>query len=81
VDTLKIDQPFVRDMLEDKGDRVIVQSIIVLARVFERNTVVEGIETDDHYQVLLDMGCDIGQGYGFARPMLASNVLTWNNGQ
>ncbi len=78
VDTLKIDQSFVRGMLEDKGDRVIVQGIIALARAFELNTVAEGIETEEHYQALLDMGCDIGQGYGIARPMPASNLLSWN---
>ncbi len=77
VDTLKIDQSFIRGMLEDKGDRVIVQGIIALARAFERITVAEGIETDDHYEVLLDMGCDIGQGYVIARPMPAGNMLTW----
>ena len=78
VDTLKIDQSFVRSMLEEKGDKAIVQGIIALARAFERNTVAEGIETADHFMALLDMGCDIGQGYGIARPMPASDLSTWN---
>ena len=78
VDTLKIDQSFVRGMLEDKGDKVIVQGIIALARAFDLATVAEGIETEEHYQVLLDMGCDIGQGFGIARPMPAANLLAWN---
>lgn len=81
VDTLKIDQSFVRGMLEDKGDRVIVQGIIALAQAFDLSTVAEGIETEAHYQVLLDMGCDIGQGYGIARPMAASNLPAWNGKQ
>ncbi len=74
VDVLKIDQSFVRDMLEDKGDLAIVQGIIALARAFDRQTVAEGIETDEQYQVLLDMGCELGQGYGIARPNAGRRV-------
>ena len=77
VDTLKIDQSFVRDMLEDKGDMAIVQGIIALARAFDRRTVAEGIETKDHYEILLDMGCELGQGYFIARPIPASEMPKW----
>ena len=77
VDVLKIDQSFVRDMLEDKGDMAIVQGIIALARAFDRQTVAEGIETEEHYKVLLDMGCELGQGYGIARPMPAGELKNW----
>lgn len=79
VDTLKIDQSFVRDMLEDKGDMAIVQGIIALARAFDRKTVAEGIETKEHYQALLDIGCEIGQGYGIARPMPATDLIGWRS--
>jgi diguanylate cyclase (GGDEF)-like protein/PAS domain S-box-containing protein len=78
VETLKIDQSFVRDMLEDKGDMAIVQGIIALARAFERQTVAEGIETAVHYQKLLDMGCEVGQGYYIARPMPGSEIINWS---
>jgi diguanylate cyclase (GGDEF)-like protein/PAS domain S-box-containing protein len=77
VDVLKIDQSFVRDMLEDKGDIAIVQGIIALARAFDHQTVAEGIETEEHYRVLLDMGCELGQGYGIGRPMPANELLSW----
>ncbi len=77
VDTLKIDQSFVRDMLEDKGDMAIVHGIIALARTFELQIVAEGIETREHYNALLDMGCEIGQGYGIARPMAAEALVNW----
>jgi diguanylate cyclase (GGDEF)-like protein/PAS domain S-box-containing protein len=79
VDTLKIDQSFVRDMLEEKGDMAIVQGIIALAKAFDRHTVAEGIETDRHFQALLDLGCEIGQGYGIARPMPADELYNWKN--
>ncbi len=78
VDVLKIDQSFVRDMLTDKGDRAIVQGIIALAKAFERQTVAEGIETAAHYQALLEMGCELGQGYAIARPMPASELVNWS---
>ena len=78
VDTLKIDQSFVRDMLDDKGDRAIVQGIIALAVAFDRQTVAEGIETGAHYQLLLEMGCELGQGYGIARPMPANELPAWS---
>jgi diguanylate cyclase (GGDEF)-like protein/PAS domain S-box-containing protein len=77
VDVLKIDQSFVRDMLEDEGDMAIVQGIIALARAFDRQTVAEGIETDEHFRVLLEMGCELGQGYGIARPMQAADLTNW----
>lgn len=77
VDVLKIDQSFVRGMLEDKGDMAIVQGILALARAFGRQTVAEGIETDRHYQVLLDMGCEQGQGYRIADPMAADQLTNW----
>ena len=79
VEELKIDQSFVRDMLNDKGDMAIVQGIIALARAFDRHTVAEGIETKDQYQVLLDMGCEMGQGYGIARPMPADKLMDWHS--
>jgi diguanylate cyclase (GGDEF)-like protein len=77
VDVLKVDQSFVRDMLEDTGDRAIVQGIIALARAFKRQTVAEGIENNEHYRVLLEMDCELGQGYGIARPMPAHVLVTW----
>lgn len=77
IDTLKIDQSFIRDMLHDKGDRAIVQGIIALAQAFDRRTVAEGIETDELYHALVEMGCEYGQGYGIARPMPAEELPQW----
>ena len=79
VDVLKIDQSFVRDMLEDKGDKAIVQGVIALAHAFDRQIVAEGVELEAHYQMLLEMGCEVGQGYGIARPMPAEAMLNWQN--
>jgi diguanylate cyclase (GGDEF)-like protein/PAS domain S-box-containing protein len=80
VDTLKIDQSFVRDMLYDKGDHAVVQGIIALARAFDMSIVAEGVETAAHYQGLLQIGCEVGQGHGIARPMPAAELAQWRAG-
>ncbi|SFJ97424.1 EAL domain-containing protein [Methylophaga sulfidovorans] len=77
VKTLKIDQSFVRDMLENEEDMAIVKGIIELAQVFKRDIIAEGVETTEHFQYLLDMGCDIAQGYAIAKPMPADEVYDW----
>ncbi|MDO8464401.1 MAG: EAL domain-containing protein [Gallionella sp.] len=78
VDTLKIDQSFIRDMLEDKGDFAIVQGIIALSTAFNLKTVAEGVATDKCFSALLDMGCEIGQGYAIAHPMPAEEFSAWH---
>jgi EAL domain-containing protein (putative c-di-GMP-specific phosphodiesterase class I) len=77
VNFLKIDQTFVRDLLVDKDDRAVVDAVIGLASAFNRRVIAEGVETTEHMKVLLEMGCEFGQGYGIARPMPAEAVLAW----
>ena len=77
VDTLKIDQSFVRDMLSDPDDRAIVKGVISLALSFSLDVVAEGVETTEQGDLLLDMGCDMAQGYGIARPMPAEKFADW----
>ena len=76
-DTLKIDQSFVRDMLEDPEDLAIVDGIIGLASAFRRKVVAEGVETVSHGRMLIQLGCDLAQGYGIARPMPADALPEW----
>jgi len=77
VDTLKIDQSFVSDMLHDPGDRAIVQGVIALAKAFERKIVAEGVETEELFRALQEMGCEYGQGNGIAHPMPAGELPAW----
>ena len=77
VDTLKIDQSFVRDMLTDPDDLGIVEGVIRLASAFNRQVIAEGVETLEHVTRLRELGCRFGQGYGIARPMPASALLAW----
>lgn len=74
---LKIDQSFVRDILDDREDLNIVEGVIGLARAFDREVLAEGVETEAHARVLLDKGCTLGQGYGIARPMPAADLAGW----
>jgi diguanylate cyclase (GGDEF)-like protein len=69
IDELKIDQSFVRKLLETPGDQAIVESTIALAHNFGLQVVAEGIEDDATAQWLLAHHCDIGQGYTYAKPM------------
>ncbi len=74
---LKIDQSFVRTMTEEAGDLAIVQGVISLAKVFQREVIAEGVETRSHGDLLLSIGCDLAQGYGIARPMPAKDLPEW----
>ena len=75
--TVKIDQSFVRNMLSDVEQAVIIDSIIGLTRRFERQVLAEGVETEQHGNLLLELNCELGQGYGIARPMPADAVPEW----
>jgi len=76
-ETLKIDQTFVRNMLEDEDDLAIVQGVIGLAESFRRQVIAEGVESIEHGIALLEMGCYHAQGYGIAKPMPASDLAAW----
>ncbi len=69
VDELKIDRSFVRNIIDDKRDRKIVESIIDLAHAMNLTVVAEGIESEGVLQLLAAAGCDVGQGFFFSQPL------------
>ena len=75
--TIKIDQTFIRDILDDPSDYAIIDGVIGLADSFNRDVIAEGVETTEHGLMLLTMGCEEVQGYGVARPMPASEIPHW----
>lgn len=79
-ETLKIDQSFVRDILDDNDDLAVVEAVIGLAAAFNRKLVAEGVETPEHGVLLMRLGCDCAQGYGIARPMPEAQILEWAQG-
>lgn len=74
---IKIDQTFVRDMLVDEDDFAIVEGVIALAKSFKREVIAEGVETIEHGSALLQIGCELAQGYGIAKPMPANDIPAW----
>lgn len=77
VQTLKIDHSFIRNMLSDHQDELIVSSTVQLAHSFNLKVVAEGVEEEALVEHLVCMGCDHGQGYFFARPMPAEQIDEW----
>jgi diguanylate cyclase (GGDEF)-like protein/PAS domain S-box-containing protein len=77
---IKIDQSFVRDMLNNADDLAIIEGVIALAKLFKRDVIAEGVETIEHGTALLQLGCHLAQGYGIAKPMPASDIPTWISG-
>jgi len=74
---LKVDQSFVRDMLIDPDDLAILQGVLGLAEAFHREVIAEGVESMQHCELLLRLGCELAQGYGIARPMPAADIPAW----
>jgi len=74
---LKIDQSFVRDMLEEPENLTILEGVLGLASAFRRQVIAEGVETAEHGLMLLQMGCDFAQGYGIAAAMPAHELRAW----
>jgi EAL domain-containing protein (putative c-di-GMP-specific phosphodiesterase class I) len=74
VQKLKIDQGFVAGLPGDEDDIAIVRAIIALAQSMGMRVLAEGIEHVDQAGFLLANGCELGQGYWFARPMPADQI-------
>ena len=78
-DVVKIDRSFVMELLEDTEHALIVESVVGLARNFDRDVLAEGVETDAHGVLLLELGCELAQGFGIARPMPAEQAMAWTD--
>ena len=75
IDSLKIDRSFVRDLVTDSSDLAIVSAIIAIARHLHIQVVAEGIEGYQQAEILRKLGCTVGQGFLFARPMPAEECV------
>lgn len=75
IDTLKIDQSFVRDMLKNSGSLELVKSIITLAKNLHMKVIAEGVEDEAEGLKLKELGCENAQGYFYARPMPEKDAL------
>jgi diguanylate cyclase (GGDEF)-like protein/PAS domain S-box-containing protein len=77
VPVVKIDQSFVRDMLLDQDNMSILDGILWIMRRLKRSVIAEGVETLAHGRALMDLGCELAQGYGIARPMPVADLPAW----
>jgi diguanylate cyclase (GGDEF)-like protein len=80
VDEIKIDRSFVRDMTSDDDDATVVRSTIDLARNLGPRVVAEGVEDADVRDELAALGCELGQGYFFSRPLEGDDLTAWAMG-
>jgi EAL domain-containing protein (putative c-di-GMP-specific phosphodiesterase class I) len=77
IDKLKVDQSFVRSMLDDPADADIVQAVIALGHTLGLKVVAEGVENLPTAQTLTALACDELQGYCFARPLPPADFAAW----
>ena len=75
--TIKIDKSFVRDIINDRDDLALTMAVIGLARAFGRQVIAEGLESIEHGELLLSLGCEVAQGCFIARPMPPAEVPGW----
>ena len=76
-DELKIDKSFVMNMLNDEGDRKIVEQVIALGRSFDLGVVAEGVENAEVAARIAEMGCDYAQGFHYAHPLPPKDFPAW----
>jgi len=71
IDTLKLDQSFLNDIVVDSDRAIIVDAVVRLGRNLKKKVVAEGVETPEQLRFIQDLGCDEGQGYYFSPPVSA----------
>jgi diguanylate cyclase (GGDEF)-like protein len=74
IDIVKIDKSFIDGLVTDSGDDKLVEAIVNLSQALSLETTAEGVETAAQHSRLLEMGCELGQGFHFARPMSSSDL-------
>ena len=74
IDTLKIDQSFVRDVIDDPDDAAITSAIIAMAHSLKLDIVAEGVENSQQLEFLMEKNCQLVQGYFFSRPQPAEKI-------
>jgi len=77
IDEIKIDKSFVIGMCRSDADAAIVRTVIDLAHNLGKQVCAEGVEDEETWHMLRDLGCDLAQGYWIARPMAADELMEW----
>ncbi len=74
---LKIDKSFIFAMQDSESTRTIIRTTIEMAHALDMEVVAEGIENQESAEMLIALGCDIGQGYMYSRPISKYDLLAW----
>ena len=74
IDSLKLDQSFVRNIIANSNDAIVISAVISMAKSLKQSVVAEGVETVEQLAFLQAHGCEEGQGYYFSRPVVATAV-------
>lgn len=74
IDTLKIDKSFIDTVITDENTRIITESIIYMVKKLGLETIAEGVETEEQFQYLNEISCDIIQGFYLGKPMPAEDI-------
>jgi diguanylate cyclase (GGDEF)-like protein len=81
VHEVKVDRSFVQGMATDPGDLAIVNAVVTLSQQFGLTVVAEGVESELTLELLQDIGCQIGQGFLFSRPLPYERLAAWYEAQ
>ncbi|PZG17936.1 diguanylate cyclase [Micromonospora craterilacus] len=81
VHEVKVDHSFVQGMATDPGDLAIVNAVVTLSQQFGLTVVAEGVESELTLELLQDIGCEIGQGFLFSRPLPYERLEAWFGAQ
>jgi EAL domain-containing protein (putative c-di-GMP-specific phosphodiesterase class I) len=81
VSVVKVDRSFVQGMATDPGDLAIVRAVVDISRHFGLSVVAEGVESELTLDLLAEIGCDIGQGFLFSRPLPYERLEAWLGAQ
>jgi EAL domain-containing protein (putative c-di-GMP-specific phosphodiesterase class I) len=77
VDVLKIDRTFIAQLTNGESDTELVRSILQIGQSLHMVTIAEGIETQEQSALVTDLGCELGQGFLYARPLPVADVDSW----
>ncbi len=77
IDYLKIDRSFISNLDSESNDRILCEAVITMAHRLGMKVIAEGVETDSQKDLLMDMGCDFGQGYFFSKPLPVDQFETF----
>jgi diguanylate cyclase (GGDEF)-like protein/PAS domain S-box-containing protein len=77
VDEIKVDKSFVSQMVKNAADAAIVRTVIDLAHNLDKQVCAEGVEDEETWRMLNEMGCDLAQGFWISRPVPATKLISW----